>query len=175
MIGSRSARNGPLGVLREVELRVAAEEAEAIRRAGDGRAEQIIAQAREEADALIERRCAAAERLAELETRDRLADGRARARGTVLRAQQSVLSEARASAHARVRDMVGDPRLERLLERLAGDARERLAPAGPVEIAPAADGGFVARAGTREIDCSLRAQVDRFLDAMADELERLWR
>lgn len=170
-----AARNGSIAAVREVELGIAAEEAEAIRRAGNGRAEQITAQARAEAAALIERRCAAAERLAELEARDRLAEVRAGARGTVLRAQQSVLSEARASAHAIVRDLVGDPRLEHLLERLAADARERLAPAGPVEIAPTADGGFVACAGTREIDCSLRAQVDRFLDAMAGELEGLWR
>ena len=161
--------------MRELELRVAAEEAQAIRRAGDGHAEAIIAQARAEAAALIERRCAAAERLAELEARDRLAEARARARGTVLRAQQSALTEASAAAHATVARLVGDPRYGQLLERLAADARERLAPPGPVEITPAPDGGFVARAGSREIDYSLAAQVDRVLEAMAGELERLWR
>ncbi len=174
MTPAGAARKQTIAAVRELELRVAAEEAEAIRRAGEGRAETIIAQARAEATALIERRCAAAERLAELETRDGLAEVRADARGTVLRAQQSALTEARASAHAMVRDMVGDPRMGQLLERLAADARERLAPAGPVEIAPAPDGGFVARSGTREIDCSLGAQVDRVLDAMAGRLERLW-
>ena len=175
MSRASAARNGAIAAVRELELRIAAEEAEAIRRAGDGRAEQITGRARAEAAALIERRCAVAERLAELEGRDRLAEMRTRARGTVLRAQQSALSEARASAHATVRELAGDPRLRRLLDRLAADARRRLAPAGPVEVTETPDGGFVARAGTREIDCSLTAQVDRFLDAMAGELERLWR
>ena len=174
MTRASAARTGAISAVRELELRVAAEEAEAIRRAGDGRAEQIIAHARVEAAALIERRTTAAQRLAELEERDRLAEMRTRARGTVLRAQQSALSGARASAHAVVRELVDDPRVNRLLERLAADARERLASAGPVELIEIPDGGFVARAGTREIDCSLRAQVDRFLDAMAGELERLW-
>jgi vacuolar-type H+-ATPase subunit E/Vma4 len=174
MTRAAAARKQTIAAVRELELRVAAEEAEAIRRAGDGHAETILAHAREEATALIEQRCAAAERLAELESRDHLAEARAHARGTVLRAQRSALTEARAAAHAMVRDVVGDPRLGQLLERLAADARERLAPAGPVQIAPAPDGGFVARSGTREIDCSLKAQVDRVLDAMAGEFERLW-
>jgi vacuolar-type H+-ATPase subunit E/Vma4 len=170
-----AARNGAIAAVRELELRVSAEEADAIRRAGDGHAERITGQARADAAALIERRCAAAERLAALEARDRLAEVRAVARGTVLHAQRCALTEARASAHATVRELVGDPRLDRLLERLAADAHERLADAGPVELSEASDGGFVARAGTREIDCSLRALVDRFLDAMAVELEHLWR
>jgi V/A-type H+/Na+-transporting ATPase subunit E len=158
-----------------VELHAAADQADAVRRTGERRAAQIVAQARADAAALIARRCAAAEHLAELDECERLAEARAEARGTVLRAQRSVLGEARADAHRAVRDLVGDPRLERLLRRLATDAHERLATPGPVEIVAAPDGGFLARAGTREIDYSLRAQVDRIVDAMASELERLWR
>jgi vacuolar-type H+-ATPase subunit E/Vma4 len=169
-----SAADGTLAAVREVELRLASREADAIRRAGERHAEQIVAQARADAAARIARRCAAAERLAELEEREALAEARARARGTVLRAQRSVLSEVRAAAHAAVRDLAGDPRRERLLERLTADARERLAAAGPVALIAASDGGFVARAGSREIDYSLRAQVDRIVAAMASELERLW-
>ena len=175
MTRAGAARRLSIAAVRDLELRVATEEAEVIRRAGDGRAEVIIAQARAEAASLIERRCAAAERLAEREAGDHLAEARARARGTVLRAQQSALTEARISAHAAVSELAGDPRLSRLLERLAADARERLAPAGPVELTDAPDGGFVARAGNREIDCSLGALLDRVLDSMAGELERLWR
>ena len=170
-----AARKRNIAVVCDLELRVAAEEAETIRRAGDGRAEVIIARARAEAQALIEQRCSAAERLAEREARDHLAQARAEARGAVLRAQQSALTEARVSAHAAARELAGDPRLSRLLERLAADARERLAPAGPVELTDAADGGFRARAGNREIDCSLGALLDRVLDSMAAELQRLWR
>ena len=167
--------DGALGAVRVAELRAASDEADAIRLSGHSRAEQIVTQARAQADALIRRRCAAAEQLAELEARTRLAEARAQARGTVLRAQRAVLGEARTAVHTAVRDLAGDPRLERLLEDLAADARERLAPAGPVEIVTSPDGGFVARSGSREIDYSLAAQVDRFLDTIAGELERLWR
>jgi hypothetical protein len=86
-----------------------------------------------------------------------------------------VLTDARAAAHAAARGLAGDARLERLLERLADDARQRLAPAGAVQAIAASDGGFVARAGSREIDYSIGAQVDRILEGMASELERLWR
>jgi len=174
MTRAGDARRRTIAAVREIGLRLTTEDAHAIRRAGDDRAAAIIAQARTEAAFVIEQRCAAARRLAEFESRDHLAEARARARGTVLRAQRSALTDVRASAHAMVRDLIDDPRLGQLLERLAADAHQRLAPAGQVEIAPTPDGGFVARAGTREIDCSLRAQVDRVLDAMAGDLERLW-
>ena len=167
--------NGTLDTVREVELHAATEQADAIRRMGDRIAEQILAQAEADAAALIARGCAAAERLAQLDARDRLAEARAGARGSVLRAQRAVLIEARAAAHRAARDLDGEPRLERLLERLAADARARLAAAGTVRVIATTDGGFVARAGTREIDYSLRAQVDRIVDAMASELEGLWR
>jgi vacuolar-type H+-ATPase subunit E/Vma4 len=167
--------NGTLGAVRAAELHAATERADAIRRTGDRGAERIVSQAEADAAAVIAARWAAAERLAQLDERERLAEARAGARGTVLRAQRAVLTDARAAAHRAVRDLVGDPRLERLLDRLAADARERLATAGPVQLVATTDGGFVARAGTREIDYSLRAQVDRVVDAMASELERLWR
>jgi vacuolar-type H+-ATPase subunit E/Vma4 len=167
--------NGTLDTVRQVELHAATEQADAIRRAGNRSADQILAQAEADAAALIARRCAAAERLAQLEGRDRLAEARAGARRTVLRAQRGVLIDARAAAQRAVSDLVGDPRLERLLGQLADDARERLAAAEAVRVMATTDGGFVARAGTREIDYSLRAQVDRIVDAMASELERLWR
>jgi vacuolar-type H+-ATPase subunit E/Vma4 len=169
------ASNGTLDAVREVELHATSEQADAIRRTGGRAAERIVAQAESDAAALIAGRCAAAERLAQLDERERLAEARASARGTVLRARREVLLDARAAAHRAVRDLAGDPRLEWLLQRLATDARKRLATAGPVQIFATTDGGFVARAGTREIDYSLRAQVDRIVDAMAGELERLWR
>ncbi|MGZ4255630.1 MAG: V-type ATP synthase subunit E family protein [Solirubrobacteraceae bacterium] len=169
-----TAGEGTLDAVRENELRAASERAEAVRRTGQRAAEQIVAQAQVDAAALTARRCAAAERLAQVDERERLAEARATARGTVLRAQRSVLTEAHAAAHRAVRELVGDPRLERLRERLAADAHERLATAGLVQIVATPDGGFVARAGTREINYSLRAQVDRIVDAIASDLELLW-
>ena len=93
----------------------------------------------------------------------------------MLRAQRSVLVDARPAVHVAVRPLIDDPRYDRLLERLAADARERLAPVGPVQITALPEGGLVARAGSREIDYSLDAQPDRCLRAMASELGRLWR
>ena len=170
-----SAVNGTLDAVRSAERRAGSEEADAIHRIAAERAEKIVAQAHAEAASAIARRCAAAERLAESEERERLAEAQSRARATVLRAQRSVLSEAHEAAHAAIRDLVGDPRLTRLLDRLVADARKRLTPAGPVQISAAPDGGFVARAGSREIDYSLAAQTNRVLEMMAGELEQLWR
>jgi ATP synthase (E/31 kDa) subunit len=169
--------NHALAAVREVELREAAEAAEAIRRDAAERAEHVVEQARSEGAELVARRCAAAERLAELGERDQVAEARARSRETVLRAQQSMLDEARAAVHAAVRNLVGDPRLDHLFERLARDARKRLAACGPVAIEPVVGGGFVARAGSREIDCSLPVLVDRVLDTdtIAAELQELGR
>jgi vacuolar-type H+-ATPase subunit E/Vma4 len=170
-----STSNGTLAAVRDVELQLASAQADAIRRGGEAQAERTLAQARADAAALIARRCAAAERLAGLEERQRQAEARAEARETVLRAQRFVLCEVRAAAHAAARNLAGDARLERVFERLAADARERLAMCGAVQIAADPDGGFVARAGSREIDYSLPSQVDRIIDGMAGELEGLWR
>lgn len=158
----------------ELELRDAACRADVIRADAERRVEEILAQAHAEAAALIAARGADAEQLAEFERRDRLAEARAQARGTVLRAQRAVLHDVRAAAHAAARGLAGDPRLSRLLERLDADARDRIAGQGPIQIVADPEGGFRARAGSREIDYSLRAQVDRVVDAMASELETLW-
>jgi hypothetical protein len=163
-----------LATVQDASLATASADAKAIRRAAQERAAAIIDQARAEAAALIAARRAAAARLADLEARERLAEARGEARAIVLRAQRSVLVGARSAVHAAARRLVDDSRYDRLIERLAVEARERLAPAGPVQIVRLAQGGLVARAGSREIDYSLGAQVDRWLEAMASELERLW-
>ncbi len=149
-------------------------DAESIRTAARKHAHQISAHARGEAAALIAQRRVATERLEDLHRRERLAQARADARATVLQAQRSVLVEAIAAAHTAARRLVGDPRYELLLERLVADAQQRLAAAGEVQIIPVAQGGMIVRAGSRQIDYSLHAQVDRCLEALASELETLW-
>jgi vacuolar-type H+-ATPase subunit E/Vma4 len=165
-----------LATVEDTALSAATAGAEEIRRAARGRAQGIIDKARTEAAALIAQRRAAAERLAELEEQELLAGARGEARATVLGAQRSVLMQARAAAHAAAHQLAGDPRYEALLKRLAAEARERLWSTGlRVQLVSVAGGGFVARAGSREIDYSLATQVDRCLQGMAGELERLWR
>jgi len=148
--------------------------AEAIRASARQRADQLAEEARAQAAALVAARLAVADALADLHERERLAQARAEARATVLAAQSTVLREAASAVRAAVARLPGDPRYERLLDRLAADARERLASAGPVSIEAFGDGGLVAFAGSLSIDYSLQAQVDRLLDAMASDLQQLW-
>ena len=86
-----------------------------------------------------------------------------------------MLREAGAAARAAVRALVGDPRFQRLLERQAADARDRLSAAGEVQIVAGAGGGVIARAGSLEIDYSVDTQVERALISADSDLERLWR
>jgi vacuolar-type H+-ATPase subunit E/Vma4 len=165
-------------VLETVQTAALAEDsakANTLRDVARRRADQVLATAHAEAAALLADRRARAERLADLEEHERLAKARTQAAATVRSAQRTVVTEARMAARAAARRLVGEPRYELLLERLAADARRRLRDGGPVRIEPAAEGGFVARAGSWQIDYSLDAQVDRHLDAMASEVERLWR
>lgn len=164
-----------LATLRDAALAVAGSRAEALRAAAERRAEQLLAEARAEVDMIISRRRAGAARLADLQQREQLAQARSEARTTVLRSQREVLEEAEAAAREAVRALVGDPRFERLLERLAADARERLSVAGEVQIVAAPAGGLIARAGSLEIDHSVDAQVERVLISPDSDLERLWR
>ena len=164
-----------LDAVREAALADASAQAQALRAAARGRAERILAGARAEAAALLADRRDAATRLADLEEHERLADTRAQAAAKVLSARRRVLTEARASALTAAKRLTDDPRYALLLERRAADARRRLRDGGPVRIVPVAEGGFVAKAGSRQIDYSLDAQVDRCLATMAGELERLWK
>jgi vacuolar-type H+-ATPase subunit E/Vma4 len=164
-----------LEALQVAALATASEAADAISHASQAHTEEIVAAARTESAELAARRRVAAERLADLQERERLAEARSECRATVLRAQRSVLIEATTAVHAAIDRLVEDPRYPLLLDRLAEEARERLSAAGPVQIISIPSGGIVARAGSRQLDYSLHAQVDRCLRAMAGELERLWR
>jgi vacuolar-type H+-ATPase subunit E/Vma4 len=164
-----------LAAVGDAALAVATAQAEALRREADVRAADLLAAARAEAAALVARQRALAERLADAQEREQLARARAEARAVVLRAQESVLIEATEAARRGAGRLRGDPRYEVVERRLAAEARDRLSPWGQVQIVFCPEGGFVARAGSRQIDDSLDAQVDRCLKAMAAEMEALWR
>ena len=164
-----------LEAVQNAALDGASADAHAIQSAARNRAEQTVADARAHAAALLAERRAAAEALADLEEHERLAQARGDARAIVLRAQRAVLNGATAAARTAAVALIDDPRYERLNEALAAEARQRLAGSGPVQIVTAPNGGLVARAGSRELDYSLSAQVERLLDALGEQLERLWR
>jgi vacuolar-type H+-ATPase subunit E/Vma4 len=163
-----------LVAVQDAALEAARADADALLSSAAERAGALLAAARSEALAMVDARSAAAERLADQERQARLAVARAEARSIVLRAQRSVLAGATAEAHAAARRLVSDPRYEPLIKRLTVEAHERLSPAGTVAIVAAPGGGLLARAGSREIDYSLDAQVDRSLETLSGELERLW-
>jgi vacuolar-type H+-ATPase subunit E/Vma4 len=163
-----------LAAVEDSALTAAHAEANGIRSAARDQAEQLIDEAQAEAAALLARWRATAEQLADVEERRRLAEARTQARANVLAAQRSVRTEAIAAAHAAAQGLAGNPRYQRLLDRLSQDARSRLSGDGPVEVAASPGGGFVARAGTRQIDYSVHTQVERCIQGMAHDLERLW-
>ena len=163
-----------LDAVRDAALATTSAETEAIRRTGETRRAQHLLEARAEANEIVSRRRAASEQLAAVEERERLAQARAEARGTVLRAQQAVFAEATESARRAAAQLIDDPRYERVLVSLEADARRRLEQFGRVRIVPAAGGGFLAQAGSRDIDYSLDAQLQRCLRSMASKLGDLW-
>ena len=154
----------------------AARGAEQLRRAAEESRARMLASARAEAEGLLAQRLAIAERLAEREEREQLAEARSEARRVVLRARQAVLADASSAAHSAAHELVGEPAYARLIKTLTAEVHERLSTAAArahVEAAPG--GGLRARAGSHEIDYSLDAQVDRCMRAMSSGLERLWR
>lgn len=164
-----------LDAVRNSALTQARAEAEAIRKAAQQQADQILTAAREARAALIAASRAAADRIADVEERERLADVRARARATILAAQQTLVAEATSAAGTRAQTLAQDPRFKALVDRLAESAQVRFQGAGQLEISPSPTGGFIARAGSTQLDYSLDAQLDRCLESMAEELEGLWK
>lgn len=165
-----------LQTLEQATLASARAEGQAIRDAAERHAQLILTQAQARAQALLAERRAAAERQADMRERRHLAQARTQAREVVLRAQRSVLTRATEAAHTAAQGLAGDPRYAGLLAGLAAEARERLALAGPgpVQLITPAEGGLIARAGSLQIDYSLSAQVERALQSLASQLERLW-
>jgi len=163
-----------MAAVEQAALAAARADAQVLLSAARARAAALLAAARVEGAALLDERRAAAGRLADLERQMTLAAARGEARAIVLGAQQSVLADATTAAHSAARRLVSGPRYGRLVERLTADARERLENLGPVQIVAAPGGGVLARAGSREIDYSLDVQVDRWLEALPEALERLW-
>lgn len=169
------ASDPALEAVRRAALDQASADAERLRAAACARAEKVLAATGAEADSILAARRAAAAFLGEAEERARLAEARAEAAAALLAARRTVLVEARAAARTAVAALLHDPRSAQLLEGLEADARRRLGEERPVRIVALADGGFIARAGDRQIDCSLDSLLDRCLESLGPELERLWR
>lgn len=89
-----------------------------------------------------------------------------------LTAQREALEELRARSAAAVRALRDDPCYPRLLDRLG--ALARAAGGADLVIEEQPDGGVLAEAPGRIVDCTLTALAARAVDALGAEVERLW-
>jgi ATP synthase E subunit len=172
-----------LAPLRDALLAEAAAEARRLEEEARERAAATVAAAEERASAATVRRLAEAHALAQARAQRAAAAARRRARAGVLAAQRAVFDDLVRRAREDLVARAGGVEFAALLDRLADDARARLGGPGPpgapgaatVDVAPAPDGGLVGRAGSRWVDYSLAAQLERAVDAVvAEEGESLW-
>jgi cell division septum initiation protein DivIVA len=149
-------------------------EAEQTIRAAGQQAQALVAQAREEAARLVASARAEGEAEAAVEADRWLALARSDARTEILEARREQYETLRREAQAAAQSLRGTAGYERLLARLERRAREQLGAAATLE-RDAAAGGLVARAGKRQVDYTLVALVERCLERVSAEVERLWR
>lgn len=162
-----------LAPVRDSLLAQARAEAAAAMDAARREAGERRAAAQAEAEALLrEARSEREEAAAAARARSRLR-ARREARAIVLRARRGAYDELRTAALAAAADLRARADYPLLRERLAAAARALLGPAA--EVTEPEDGGVLARAGDRLVDCSLPVLVERCLADLGPDLEELWR
>lgn len=158
--------------VRAALLAAARADAAAVAAAADKDAAATMAAARAHvADLVATARAEGAADAAAMLAGDR-ARNRREARRIELAARQDVWDQLRDRARAAVTALRADPGYDRLRDRLAAQARQLAGPGGAVT--EAAEGGVVAVAAGRRWDLSLPALAEREVDALGQEVERLW-
>jgi vacuolar-type H+-ATPase subunit E/Vma4 len=152
-------------------------------RAAHADADALLARTEREAAAAIDKARAEARTILAEARRQGEADGAAAARDLRMRARHEARSrqlatrrqmydELRRRATEHVRELRQEGDYDSVLERLRQRARRLLGP--DADITEHADGGVVAQAAGRRVDCTLDALAARALDRMGTEVERLW-
>jgi hypothetical protein len=161
---------GPLrdALLEDARAKAAAELAEAA-----GRATRQREAAESEGAAVVERARAEGAAAADAENAAQQALARRQARALVLAARNDVYEELRRRARTAAHDLRGTPDYRALQERLAATARSQLGADARLELDPPG-GGVVATSGTRRVDYSLDALVERCIELLGSRAERLW-
>ncbi len=160
--------------LRRTLLEDARAEADRVLAGADERAAVKLAEANERGAALIARSRAEGEAIASLAGEGHHAASRRRARVLVLGAQRDLYEEFRRQALAAVHSLRADPRYPALLERLGATARSQLGEDCALELDPGDAGGVRASNGVRRVDYTLDALVQRCIEELGSEVERLW-
>lgn len=148
-------------------------------------ARQLLEQADEQARELIREARLTAEDLIARAREEGLGAGRAQAardaggemalaRWEVLAAQRAAYDEVCRRARAQVLAVRDEPGYPQLLERLAVAARRDLGDGAELEIDPPGVGGVRATAGSRRVDHTLPALVDRCVRDLGPALAQLW-
>lgn len=162
--------------LRATLLAGAEEEAQAVLAEADRRAAAEADRGQIESERLQDDARSEGEAAGELQSGRALALARAGARRLVLEAEEAVYQDFRRESLAAalaLRD--GREAYDRLLERLASEARRTLGDDAELELDPADVGGVRARAGRRSVDLTLPVLVDRCIADLGVGVEELWR
>jgi hypothetical protein len=167
-VGVRSA----LEPVRAALLASARADADRLRAEAAAEADRVRAAARTRADAILaEARLLGAADGAVLVAAEQ-ARARRRARELVLAAERQAYEELRARARAAARALREDPGYPALRERLSRLALTAAGEGALVSEHP--DGGVVAEAPGRRVDCTLDGFAARAVDALGGEVTGLW-
>jgi vacuolar-type H+-ATPase subunit E/Vma4 len=161
-----------LAPVREFLLARARAEAERLRADAADDAGAVLAQARQQAAAILAESRGLGERDGATIVAAAQARARRQARGILLAAQRRAYETLRQRCRSAAGDLRQDPGYPRLRERLVRLAREQVGPGAVVGETP--DGGVVAEAEGRRVDCSLGVLADRALDALGPQVEEVW-
>jgi vacuolar-type H+-ATPase subunit E/Vma4 len=132
----------------------------------------ILAEARARADEVLEQARAAGERDAAALLAGERARAEREARAVLLAAQQDAYLAARAAVRAAVRGLRDDPAYPALLDALRDRARQELGPGASIAELPG--GGIEARCGSRRVEYGLDGLADDLLERVGGDLSELW-
>lgn len=160
--------------LRDLVLRRAREEADALVADTEQRAAALLERERAQAATLVERAQAAGRDAGTVKSARELALARREASAQVLVARREAYEELGRRACTALLALRDDPGYEALVERLGARVRRQLGPDAAVERDPDR-GGVVGRAGPRRVDLTLVTLAARCIEELGTRAEELWR
>lgn len=167
-----ASRRTALAPVRAQLLRRAERDADAMLDAARADAADRVASARIQANAIIEEACAEGTALAAAEARARRSSARRRERAVELATENEVYKAVCDGIEQRVSMMLHGPGYPAVRAALEAHARELLGPNADLVQDP--NGGVLATAPGLRVDLTLRAIVARTVDALGQEVTRLW-
>lgn len=164
-----------LAPLRQELERRAADEVARIEEEAGRSAEKILEEAHSEASRRRDEARRQGESMADAEGERRVLLARREAARGVLAERRAVLDELRRRSLEATKDLRGSSVYSDIEKRLVGEARRLLGTDDcEVERDPAGEGGVRATSGTRMVDLTLGALVERCLAELGGEVEDLW-